>query len=77
MGKSRWVKLPANAQVTMSRVEYERTQSLGFLSKIGIAALVLFVFWLLGMGDDNPSPGPGTDNVRPSSTSAPKSVDHG
>lgn len=76
--KARWVKLPDGAQVTMGRQAFENTQRLGFFGKIGIAALVLFVFWLMGQGDDNPGTGPGSDNPRPShSTSAPESVDHG
>lgn len=75
--KGRWVRLPEGAQVTMSKGEFENTQRLGTLSKIGIGAIIAVVLWVLGMGDDNPSPGPGSDNVRPSSTSAPESVDHG
>ncbi len=60
----------------MSRGEYEATQSLGWLSKVGIGALLLFAFWLMGHDGDKPSNTP--DNPRPShSTSAPESVDHG
>jgi len=56
MGKEgMWVKLPKGAQVTMSRTEYEATQRLGFLSKIGICALIFGVFWLLGHGVDDSS----------------------
>lgn len=75
--KGRLVRLPEGAQVTLSRSAYENTQRIGPLGKIGIGAMIVGVFWLMGQTDDNPKPGPGSDNVRPTSTSAPESVDHG
>lgn len=56
--KSMWVRLPEGSQVTMSRAEYEKTQRMGPLSKLGVGALLVGVLWLMGHSGDNPSTTP-------------------
>lgn len=72
---AKWVRLPDNAQVTMSRGEFESTQGISLRDKVIIAAVIIFVLWLMGQGhDDNKG-----DHNRPqqTTTSTPRSVDHG
>lgn len=71
---TRWVKLPDDAQVTMSRESWESTQGLSPLSKIGIGAAIVAVIFVMGGGchadkkGDQPNPTP--------SVSAPAKVSH-
>jgi hypothetical protein len=53
---AKWVKLPDDAQVTMSRESWESTRGIGFLGKVGIAALAISVLWLFGHTADDHKP---------------------
>lgn len=71
---SRWVKLPDDAQVTMSRESWESTQGMSPLSKMGIGAAIVGIILVLGGGchadkkSDQPNPTP--------SVSAPAKITH-
>lgn len=72
---AKWVRLPDNAQVTMSRTEYESTQGISLRDKVIIAAVIIAVLWIMGhMHNDSAG-----DQHRPqqTTTSTPRSVDHG
>jgi hypothetical protein len=71
---ARWVKLPDDAQVTMSRESWESTHSNIGLKGWTVIAIAALVFYLLAGGhdaskkNDHPSPTP--------SVSAPAKVRH-
>lgn len=72
---AKWVKLPDGAQVTMGREEYESTQGMSLRDKVIIVAVIIFGLWLMGhMHHDKAG-----DQHRPqqTTTSTPRSVDHG
>jgi hypothetical protein len=61
---AKWVELPDDAQVTMSRESWESTGGMGPLGKVGIAVLVVVVLWLMGHAHDAPK----ADHPKPQST---------
>lgn len=67
--QSKWVKLPKDAQVTMSRESWEATRGMGPGGKVMVVLMIIAVAWLIGhatdMDEKAPAPRPQT------STSAP------
>lgn len=62
---AKWVRLPDDAQVTMSRESWESTHSIGPLGKAGIVAASIFALWVMGHANHDAHK---TDHPKPSTS---------